>query len=274
MKHMKFNYDVHLHTNLSACASSEITLQSYLDYAEGLNLTAIGISNHLWDAEISGASKWYAPQNFSHISKIKHEMIDIPHRIPVYFGCEADYTHENKLTVSEATADQLDYILVSHSHTHMDVIMPKRIFDTEQKHAAYLVNSFLGVVADPLSHRFASIAHPFSVKGGREGSNAILSRITDQQFRECVLAAKENGIGLEVNISTIVSSIDGDNFSDSEMLRFFSIAKACGARFTWGSDSHRIYDLRLPVVYRFLDACRIDTLDFMTVSEIMSRNKR
>lgn len=268
------NYDIHIHTYLSSCASPNATLQSYLDSAEGLGMDFIGISNHMWDHAIPGASRWYEPQTFEHIAAIRKEIEDTPHRIPVYFGCETEFTHENVLAISEPVLDQLDYVLAPHSHTHMKFVMPPDKYDTDEKHAAFLVRSFLSLASHPLAKRIAAVAHPFSPGTKYEHYNAILSHITDEQYRECCMAAKETGLFAELNISVILPFLDESGVFHGESERFFRMAKECGVKFTWGSDSHQVYDMRLDAVCHFLEGCGIEQSDFATKEEILKRNKQ
>lgn len=268
------NYDIHIHTRLSSCASPDATLQSYLESAERLGLDFIGISNHMWDSAIPGASSWYLPQTFAHIAAIRQEIAGTPHRIPVYFGCETEFTHQNVLAISEPVLDQLDYVLAPHSHTHMRLVMPPDEYDTDEKHAAFLVRSFLALAAHPLAKRIAAVAHPFSPGTRYARYNAILSHITDAQLRECCLAAKEAGLFAELNISVILPFLDETGVFHGENERFFRMAKECGVKFTWGSDSHQVYDQRLEAVCRFLETCGIEQNDFATRDEILDRNRQ
>ena len=60
-----------------------------------------------------------------------------------------------------------------------------------------------------------------------------------------------------------------------EYVRIYSIAKECGCKFTYGSDSHGINNARkLEEVERFLDICKITDDDMLTVDEILARNKK
>ena len=54
----------------------------------------------------------------------------------------------------------------------------------------------------------------------------------------------------------------------------YSIAKACGCKFTYGSDSHDANSERkLNIVEKFLTQCGIRDCDMLTVDEILARNK-
>ena len=68
----QIDHDYHLHSFLSSCASDPVQDEKYiLAKAKELGLSRICITDHYWDSAVPGASKWYMPQNFEHISKAK-----------------------------------------------------------------------------------------------------------------------------------------------------------------------------------------------------------
>ena len=69
---MKFplNHDLHCHSVLSECSSDpEMTVERILRHAEEHGYSVQCISDHLWDAAVPGASKWYAPQDIAHVKQ-------------------------------------------------------------------------------------------------------------------------------------------------------------------------------------------------------------
>ena len=71
---MKYSidHDYHIHSYLSSCSQDpEQTTENILLYAKRNNLTSICITDHFWDSAVPGASRWYAEQDFEHISDKK-----------------------------------------------------------------------------------------------------------------------------------------------------------------------------------------------------------
>ena len=64
--------DLHLHTNLSACAPKTTTVSSYLEHCNSEGIKKIGISNHL-----------YSDKGIEHTLQIKDE-IHALQDFPVY----------------------------------------------------------------------------------------------------------------------------------------------------------------------------------------------
>ena len=268
---MKITYDIHIHTNLSSCAREDATVENYLNAAKGSGLKLLGFSNHLWDSEVAGASAWYQPQNVAHVLQLKKELqkADSSCGIQTLFGCETEFTHEGKLCLTEEHMELFDYILVPHSHTHMKIVMPQEYAADHNTHARYLMDSFLKVVEHPLSHRFTAIAHPF-VPGTRYHLyNTVQALIPDSYFREAFTAAKEKGIAIELNGSCLIY-LPEEEIPNCEYVRIYSLARECGCRFTYGSDSHDFRSERkLAVVERFLEQCGIGEEDFLRPDELV-----
>lgn len=84
-----FDNDLHIHSKLSLCSNDpEQTPERILQYAKENNLKNICIADHFWDETVPGASGWYEPQNYAHISQSK----PLPQAdgINFMFGCETE----------------------------------------------------------------------------------------------------------------------------------------------------------------------------------------
>ncbi len=233
-------YDLHIHTFLSDCASgNNANPVEYVRAAEKNGLCAIGFSDHAWDESIRGASPWYQKQPFKRLSVVKELLEETDTRIKIFFGAETEYAG-GVLGVGEKAAQELDYIIVPHSHTHMRGFVLPEGWDSPQKHAEYLLKSFFELCTHSSRERFFGIAHPFyPVGASKEAAEHIYSFISDQDMTECLCAAAENGVFLELNTSTF-SGIELNETEDYFYSRFFYNAKRSGNSFFMGSDKHRV----------------------------------
>jgi len=233
-------YDLHVHTNLSSCASK--TNADGVDYvreAEKGGLAAIGFADHAWDENISGAWDWYKSQTFERLKTTREDVKAINPSIRVLFGAEAEYAKDNILAISEMGAELLDYVIVPHSHTHMVGYVLPDDCDTNEKHAAYLIKSLFSLCTHPKKHLYLGVAHPLFPHGNAERIDDILSHITDSDINECLAAAKENDILLELNLGVLnLCGING--IVDSEYARWIRLAASNGNHFFFGSDKHSV----------------------------------
>lgn len=240
---MRANHDIHTHTTLSKCCETyEATAKNYIENAAKMGLKVLGFSDHMWDSNIPGQSRWYRSQNQDHILMIKNVIPEDTKGVNVLVGCEAEFA-QGTLAITPETAAKLDYVLVPHSHTHMKGFVLPLEADTHEKHAKYLLESFLKLVTHKDHKLITSVAHPFCPGVNRKEYESILTFITNAQFKECFMAAKENGIGIEINTS-IFSEIPREVVPYCNFFRMFKIAKECGCSFSAGTDSHSLEDYK------------------------------
>ena len=111
------------------------------------------------------------------------------------------------------------------------------------------VDNFNSLIANPefiaISKEIpTSISHPFNLCGVPNASkNEYLRLIDDDTLRACFIGAEKLGVYTEINIGSVREC--GLELAENELMRVFSIAKAVGCKFTFGTDSHSIKDLEM-----------------------------
>ena len=245
---MNFTSDLHVHTHLSSCAKPEATVAYYLDKAREIGLKTIGFTDHLWDSAVPGASKWYAKQDFAHISRLREELdaADKTGVDRVLFGAECEYDYKGHgVAISPAVAEQLDVLLVPNSHTHMTVVMPREYYQP-RRHAEFMLEAFYDILNSEVSRYITAIPHPFAAVNCAKyppyyPPTYPLHSISDDEFRRCFALAARKGIALEINPYNYreapVEDIESHELS-RERIRMYRIAKSEGCLFTVGVDAH------------------------------------
>lgn len=244
-------HDLHIHTPLSACSNDpEQTVENIVSYAARNGIPVVGIANHVWDREVPGSSDWYAPQDFEHISLIRNQIPADLHGVRLLIGAETEFAG-GKIALTRAHRDELDYVLVPHSHIHMKGLVLPEACVTDQQVADYLVESFLNLVQQDFA---TIIAHPFYGVGRTpENVCSILDCIDDDAFARCFTAARDHRAAIEINGDCYVKE-----WGHPELLRaherMFSIARDCGVTFSLGSDAHSLKELdALKIAARMAD---------------------
>ncbi|MBQ9079688.1 MAG: hypothetical protein IJY27_01300 [Clostridia bacterium] len=124
---MEIKHDIHTHTTLSRCCyDPRATVGNYVRRAAEFGHKILGLSNHLWDEKVPGASGWYKNQMISYGLQ---QMDCVPADtcgVKVLCGTETEYyAMRDTLGMLAETAKQFDYVLVPHTHTHMrNFVMP------------------------------------------------------------------------------------------------------------------------------------------------------
>ncbi len=228
-------YDLHNHTYLSACAQKDATIFSYLKKAKEMGLEIIGITDHCWETTVEGCSDWYAEQNFERLVKTRKDLETADKTdIKVLIGAEGEYAQE-LLGLNENSLKYVDYLIVPHSHTHMKgFVLPQDCVGIPEKHANYLVKSFISLCNHRLKDKIFGFAHPMYPIGEKpEYVEKVYSFITDEMLIECAENAKKNNMAIEVNLSVLKQATENTPYK-----RFFDACKKTGCEFFLGSDSH------------------------------------
>lgn len=235
---MIIDQDLHIHTHLSPCGDCpESTIAAYKKEARAFGVTTLGITDHFREAGIPGGNAWYDKLDFNHISRIRAEIAGDPDRdVRVLFGAEAEYSPEIRdIAISEEHAKELDFFIVPHSHTH--VIMPVEYRADHNRHIDFMITAFHDITESKLAKYVTAIAHPFEAGACSDKQDGILELISDDQFRDCFRKAAEKDIAVEINLGTLTAR--APRYRESRFFRMFEIARDCGCKFTFGSDSHR-----------------------------------
>ncbi len=258
-------HDLHIHTTLSACcADPEAEPAGYLALAREQGLTAVGFVNHVWDSRIPGASPWYAPQTFERAMSIREQIPADTFGIRVLVGVETEFA-QGIIALSPECAQQLDYVLVPHSHIHMEGLVRPAGVTASRDIARFLADTF----DDLVSRDFATIvAHPFCPLSfdSREQLPEIFSCLSDSRLEQSFGLAAEHGAGVEINLAIFRYGAE-DPLYDDTYYRMFRIARKMGCRFSFGSDSHSLAELdRLSAQKRVGELLGLTEADLVSIA--------
>ena len=258
----KIDHDYHIHSMLSSCSNDpEQSAERILQYAKDAGLKRICITDHFWDERVAGASGWYAPQNFEHISRAKP--LPSAEGIEFLFGAETDMDKFFTVGVDKARYDELDFIIIPTTHLHMtDFTISKEDAQSDTRRAELWVERLDALLSMDLPFYKIGIAHlacPLIRPKSREAYLATLDMIPSSEMERLFTRAAELGVGIELNHSDM-------KFSEGEaerVLRMFRIAKSCGCKFYLGSDAHHpsTFEDTQQVFFRAIDLLGLEEND-------------
>lgn len=234
------DHDYHIHTQLSACSNDpEQNAERILQYAKDNRLKRICVTDHYWDRETEGASNWYRPQDFEHISKV----LPLPKAdgIDFLFGAETEFSKENKIGMPQSRFDSFDFVIIPTTHLHMTGFTLDKddaeCEDTNRIRAELWVKKLDTLLSLDLPFHKIGIAHlacPLINKSSPEDYFDVLNRISAEGMERVFAKAADRGCGIELNQSDI-----GKMKIEPEIVgRMFRIAKQQGCKFYMGSDAH------------------------------------
>lgn len=234
----KIDHDLHIHSQLSKCSSDpEQNKENIFKYAEDNGLSKICITDHYWDRTQPGASEWYRPQDFEHISQIKP--LPQSENVRFLFGCETEMDSKFNLGIQKERYDDFDFIIIPTTHMHMEGGFIMRGGEDAAERAELWKKRFAALIDKDLPFGKIGVAHLTCPLIYSEHYLEVIGRITDNEYRELFKRAAECGIGIELNFD----SLKMDNEELEKNLRVYRIAKEEGCRFYFGSDAHHPAEL-------------------------------
>lgn len=248
--------DLHVHTNLSFCADQQLaTPQNMCHAAKKSGFDTVCFSNHLWDSDVSGASPWYEPQNFTHAMQIKEQLPrEKEMRLLIGGECEFFTYRGNIFALTEPHAKELDLVLVPHSHSHMTgYVASEEDCSSIEKQASFLLKSFLAVINHPLASYIDVVVHPFAALCNPKWLDCAVDFIDDRSLYDALALAAQKQIAIEVNAG-ILKNKTAEQMNTSGFIRMFRLALEAGCHLTFGSDAHTpgAYEKTLPIVKALL----------------------
>ena len=273
---MFINHDIHVHTHLSRCGKDDATIINYLENITQYGIKVLGFSDHMWDDTFDGwqtiyegakvSVPFYEGQNVPHVLQTREELKQLDAKdVTIIVGAEVEYNYaKHDLAIAEENAKKFDYIIFPNSHTHM--VMPKEYYKDKHKHIAFMTEAFMDIMDSPLRRYVKTMAHPFCAVCCPYGYEEMLGMITDEEYKKCYGACAENDIAVEINLSKF-RGYSTSQIINSNNIRQFQIAKKCGCKFTFGSDSHTMSHMEnfkdFYVVSSILGLCENDISPFV-----------
>lgn len=235
---MRITHDFHTHTVYSSDTGASATYELYLKRARELGITHLGFAEHFWDDSIEGSFPFYKSLTREHMMGARQEFESYKRDdIRLFFGCEVEYDPVHKApALTEQTAEMFDFVLVPHSHSHET--MPKEYYDDPQKHCDFLLDAYNNIIDSSVSRYITAMAHPFGLVRCPYPCDVMIDMVTDDTFKRMFDKTAQKGIAVEINTACIFKDASVELPENSPHLRLFRLAKECGCRFLFGSDSH------------------------------------
>lgn len=186
------DHDVHIHNYLSGCCKDIFaTVDNYIKIEKELGRKIMGFANHTWDESIplpdtkSWAVKMYSHDIMAYMMQIKPQIPKDIEGIKVLVGAETEYAAMyDVLGMGRDAALTLDYVLIPHTHTHMDNFVMPKLVDPVTEAAKHRLAEKLELIEGLTSERAWKIADKLpaaeleAFTGGEEHPN-FSSEIAD-----------------------------------------------------------------------------------------------
>ncbi|MCC6698671.1 MAG: hypothetical protein IT365_23810 [Candidatus Hydrogenedentes bacterium] len=228
----RIRQDWHMHTH-RAGAKPDMIIKDMIAANESHGLDLMGISEHIDRVDQRA--------EFAEICKANRaEAEAVETRMSVMVGTESTMINPTTCAVSDEIAAQLDYVLVSCNHYHLDHVENPNP-GTPEAYAAHYLDMLMGAAALGYAD---TIGHPFlhgklSKVLGPEGLQAVLKAYNEERLIEVLKTAAAANMAFEIN----------PNHADGALEWFRDLvqeARLHGTKFTLGTDAHDIASLGYP----------------------------
>lgn len=189
--------DLHIHSRLSSCSNDPAqTTARILRYAQENGLKTVCLTDHFWDETLPGASSWYAPQDFAHISAAKP--LPQAEGVRFLFGCETELDRFLTLGVSKERFSAFDFIVIPTTHFHMRgyTLSEEELQNAETRAIAW-VKRLDAVLSMPLPFHKIGLAHLTCglIAPTREEYREVLQHLPAAEMERLFKKAATLGVG-------------------------------------------------------------------------------
>lgn len=176
-------------------------------------------------------------------------------RDPIYQQTSAKIAERMRAAFPEVTDRQIEKWMMMNRKLDMETLIGEEPEPDYQYLADFMCDSFVGLLNNEEFQRVRNtvptlVAHPFNAVGySLAQKNKMLSLIPDEKFIEMFTLMAQKGIGYDIS----VNNFKLDDSENCQMFRIVRLAKGCGVKFMFGTDTHSVAGLsnakRSAVIY-------------------------
>ena len=166
-------------------------------------------------------------------------------RDPIYAETAKKVEERMRAAFPEVSDRQIVKWMSMNRATDLETIMGGKPEPDYQFLADFMCDSFVGLLNNKEFEKIRNtvptlVAHPFNAVGySLEQKGKMLELIPDEKFKEMFSLMAEKGIGYDISVTNFKID-DPDN---CQMFRIIKLAKECGVKFTFCTDTHTVAGL-------------------------------
>ena len=222
----RYRWNLHVHSTRSGCAKPDMVPADIMAEAARLGYEAIAITDHV---DLGSEAE------LARLAANKAELPRLASPVRLLVGVETTVLSPNRVSLPREAARGLDFVMASANHYHLDCVEQPPSLRPADAAAHCLAmtegaieSGYVDVIAHPLLRGVVPLPAPELIRGYWQ---AGVSRMLDK--------AAAAGVGLELNPGMVARQPE-----------FFAwliaLAQTAGARFTLGTDAHRLVNMPYP----------------------------
>ncbi len=251
-------HDLHMHTYMSGCCSDKRNQRpaKILETALKAGLKTVGFSDHVWNVF----------DGYSDISRLRSDLLSVSADVRVLVGCEADTFSPGNFSITKEFAETLDFVLLACNHFHLNCVQQPRDV-SPRSIAVHMLDFFRSAVLSGLA---TAVPHAFLTLGYDAQQEAAVKAISDDEFLEVFGIAAERDVAVEITPAFFPRGNHASGWNPASIyipLRYLSLAKKAGCRFTFGSDAHSLMKIQgIRDISYFLEVLELSKKDILPLA--------
>ena len=213
-----FLCDYHVHTNISACARPEMTLDRIIERAQRRGYRVLGLSDHAH------------PETWGRIVALRKQVDSLATSIQVHLGCEVDVLPDGSLAVSDDELAALDFVLGAPTH-------PLQMYDPDgagKDARREQIEQWFALTESTCDHPVIDvIAHPLRGLHGGFEAEPLTEQLEQKRVERLLDKLYAAGFALE-----LAEPLENRRTAFEGTRRFYRAAERRGFLFAPGSDAH------------------------------------
>jgi histidinol phosphatase-like PHP family hydrolase len=194
-------------------------LGAIIDVCARRGIKRLGITDHISASTDPGI-----------LDTARREIASLKRTIDVYLGCEADILAVGRHVVTDEMRSSLDFISVAANHFHTVDSVAQPADESLRTVGRHFVDMFDYACSLDFVD---TIVHPMVVMAGTFDPTC-LDLLKDEEIIPALQKARDNGIAMEISPRALAR--DQILFR----LRFYSLCRQAGLKFSIGSDAHSL----------------------------------
>lgn len=217
------NFNYHIHTNKSECASVDMNVPNILSYALNSGLEGIALVDHHHTGKHN---------ILEDLAWLKSEILKCKSSMKVFVGAELSAFGIGKYSDSIEVNRMIDYRLYACNHYHLS-FWEHPAAGSPRAYAEHMLEILAALIA---SGRADCIAHPFVgmyLSERLKDPASVTRAITDRELADTLEMGKNNDVAWELNIN----ALSADRVFAR---RYWYIGREIGVTFHFATDAHEL----------------------------------
>ena len=218
----------HTHTNLSLCASPEMSFAAVVQTAAEMGYRLLVLCDHIHVPSVTNY-----PRHLARLRRYRKERDQLDTPVRVVVGGEFEVAAPGRVIAPQEMVAACEAVIAAPNHYHLDWIVSPR--GGPAVAASHELDALQTILDWPPAQ---VVAHPFAGSGLEHTPDALFEACDRRRLSELLARAREQGVALEIQPKYWL-----DQSRASRLSELFEEWLSVGGKVALGSDAHSLQQL-------------------------------